>query len=261
MKQILSRISRPLRRSVLMAASLGLAFQATSASAGEQPVVVELFTSQGCYSCPPAEKLLGELSKQPGILALEWHVDYWDDLIYGLAGKWKDPFSDPAFTQRQRDYNRSIRGTGSVYTPQMVIGGQWEVVGSRVRDVERAIGQNRERPGIPMMVEKAPSDEDSFDLTIALPASGVPGRVLLAIFDLEHTTKVKSGENKGKTLTSHNIVRDVAAIGAYGGSAQSLSIKGVRLGANQGCAVLVQAERSGPILGGAYCPGKGVPAT
>lgn len=95
----------------------GLTVNATAtANKTTSPVVVELFTSQSCYSCPPAEAYLGELAENPDIVALEWHVDYWDNLVYGSAGRWKDPYSDPAFTERQGLYNLSIRRSGSVYT-------------------------------------------------------------------------------------------------------------------------------------------------
>ena len=114
---------------MLIPAALALTLSAiaavSTATAGDRngAVVVELFTSQGCYSCPPAEKFLGDLSEQKSVIALEFHVDYWDDLVHGGDGKWKDPLSKPAYTQRQRIYNQRIRGTGNVYTPLMVIDG------------------------------------------------------------------------------------------------------------------------------------------
>ncbi len=101
----------------------------------QQLTVIELFTSQSCYSCPPAEAYLGELSEEENILALEYHVDYWDRLNYGCYGRWKDVFSTPEMTERQRQYNVKIRNTGNVYTPQMVIDGRTEAVGSRRREV------------------------------------------------------------------------------------------------------------------------------
>jgi hypothetical protein len=87
------------------------------AAATEQLTVIELFTSQSCYSCPPAEKLLGELAQRSDIIALEHHVDYWDDLVYGSAGRWKDVFSSPESTDRQRRYNQSVEERGYSYTP------------------------------------------------------------------------------------------------------------------------------------------------
>jgi len=126
-----------LRLSVLLLA-VGLALTAARA-AEKATTVVELFTSQGCSSCPPADANLGRLAARDDIVALGFHVDYWDDLVYGGAGRWKDVFSDPAFTARQRDYNRAIRGSGQVYTPQMIIDGRIETVGFKRTEVHRAI--------------------------------------------------------------------------------------------------------------------------
>ena len=118
---------------------------ATAAAAEEVPTVVELFTSQGCYSCPPAEAFLGELAKRSDVVALEFHVDYWDDLVYGSAGQWKDPFSDPAYTRRQQVYARGIPG-GRVYTPQIVVDGRLEDGRQppRLRTRAHRAGQERE---------------------------------------------------------------------------------------------------------------------
>lgn len=120
--------------SVALAAAPAAAFTLTvpppANADSAPPVSVELFTSQGCYSCPPAEADLGKLAKRSDVVALEWHVDYWDDLVYGGAGKWKDPFSSPEVTARQRDYNDSIRGQRRVYMPQMIVAGVREAVGS-----------------------------------------------------------------------------------------------------------------------------------
>ena len=109
--------------------------------------MVELFTSQSCYSCPPEEAYLGELSGEKDILALEYHVDYWDSLNYGGHGRWKDAISTPEMAARQRDYNAEIRDTRSVYTPQMVIGGRTETVGSRRREVTTQVvrGENHDK--------------------------------------------------------------------------------------------------------------------
>jgi hypothetical protein len=98
-------------------ALLAPAVSLQTASAGDAPVVVELFTSQGCYSCPPAEAMLAELAQRDGIVALEHHVDYWDALNYGAAGRWKDVFSRPEATERQRVYASVVPGRGHSYTP------------------------------------------------------------------------------------------------------------------------------------------------
>ena len=119
-----------------LAALVALAMLVSSASpldAAERPIVVELFTSEGCSSCPPADALLAELASRPDVLALSFHVDYWDRL------GWKDPFSSAAATDRQRNYANLLR-TGTVYTPQIVVDGRWQAVGSDRDEVEQAIG-------------------------------------------------------------------------------------------------------------------------
>jgi len=94
-------------------------------------IVAELFTSQGCSSCPPAEKLFSKLADQDNVLTLEWHVDYWDDLVHG-GSRWKDVYSSDAFTNRQRAYNQTLRGVRNVYTPQAIVNGRLEGVETRL---------------------------------------------------------------------------------------------------------------------------------
>src|SRR6516162_11255938 len=113
---------------VLLCLALGTA----TAEAGERPIMVELFTSEGCSSCPPADALLTELAGRPDVLALSFHVDYWDRL------GWKDPFSSPAATERQQRYAELLR-LATVYTPQMVVDGKWQAVGSDHAEVKRAL--------------------------------------------------------------------------------------------------------------------------
>src|ERR1700726_1026943 len=117
----------------LLSALLGLALGIAPLHAGERPIVVELFTSEGCSSCPPADALLAELAGRPDVLALSFHVDYWDRL------GWRDPFSSPDATRRQHGY-AELLGLSTVYTPQIVVDGRWQAVGSDRADVERALG-------------------------------------------------------------------------------------------------------------------------
>ena len=220
--------------------------------------MVELFTSQGCYSCPPAEAFLGELAGRSDLIALEFHVDYWDDLVYGSAGQWKDPFSDPAYTRRQQTYARTIPGS-RVYTPQMVIDGRLETVGSRRGAVlERINAARRDRAEPPRLtVERSAGS----GLTIALEGSTAePLELWLVTFDQEQVTRVDAGENKGKTLASHHIVRAMERIGAWSGGPLSLPIAETPSGANVGCAILAQAPQQGPILAARYCPMDGTPS-
>ncbi len=197
-----------------VALTLSAIAAASHAAAGERngAVVVELFTSQGCYSCPPAEKFLGDLAGQKSVIALEFHVDYWDDLVYGAAGKWKDPFSKPAYTQRQRTYNQRIRGTGNVYTPQMVIDGKLEAVGSRRLSVLNAMreAETARRDSVGITVTMASGRVQKVDLDAAGKGAG---SVWLVRFIKVKETRVSSGENKGKALLSHNIVTGVQKIG------------------------------------------------
>ncbi len=228
----------------------------------DEPVtVVELFTSQSCYSCPPAEAFLGELAARDDIVALEYHVDYWDKLNYGSHGRWKDVWSKPEMTARQRDYNAELRDTRGVYTPQMVVDGRSEAVGSREREVgnliNRALSDGESRVSVGMQ----PRLEGGLDISI----SGGGGRkadIWLVTFVREHTTKVLRGENHGKSLTNHNVVRDIRHVGTWDGAAAGVTVDELTLEDGQGCAVLVQEGATGPVLGAAYCPaGAGGPAS
>ena len=233
----------------LTVASLTLA--AATASADNDPVVVELFTSQSCYSCPPAEKLLGELAQRKDVLALEFHVDYWDDLVFGEAGRWKDVFSKRAHTERQVGYNRRIRGKSNVYTPQMVVGGQLEAVGSYRADVLSAIDAAAEARKDRVRVEVALDPK----INVKLAGDSVErGGVWLVRFIERHRTEVRAGENKDKSLVNHHVVTEVRRIGEWTGRSMSVTVPNFALAAGEGCAVLVQDNRQGPILGAGACP-------
>ena len=216
------------------------------------PTVIELFTSQSCYSCPPAEALLGELVDHENLIALEFHVDYWDDLVYGSAGQWKDLFSDPAYTKRQRRYAARIRN-GGVYTPQVVVDGVVQTVGSKRGRVLKFL----ERSGAatkPVRVSVQPAAGGGFTVSLESKAGRPSAAVLLARYDLRHVTAVEAGENKGKTLTNHHVVREFREVGHWTGEPLEIPLADIRLGPNQGCAVIVQAHEQGAILGAAACP-------
>jgi hypothetical protein len=224
-----------------------------NAEGARAPVtVIELFTSQSCYSCPPAEAYLGELAHRDDIVALEFHVDYWDRLNYGVHGRWKDVFSTPEMTERQRRYNREIRGTGSVYTPQMVVDGRAEAVGSRQGEMGDRIAEVRTDGRPRVAVEIARVQGGGIEVSVNGAAGG--GDIWLVTFIREHTTKVLRGENHGKSLTNHNVVRDVRHAGTLDGGGGSVAVSDLALEPGQGCAVLVQDGDAGPVLGAAYCP-------
>jgi hypothetical protein len=194
----------------LAATLIGLAtFAAPAARAAERPVVVELFTSQGCSSCPPADAVLAELAKRPGILALAFHVDYWDRL------GWKDPFSSPMATARQRAYARQF-GLRTVYTPQMVVDGADELVGSDRRAVARALDRAKARaaePGIGVDLRR-----EGGSVVVRVASVAVPARVSVQLvsFAPAHVTRVTAGENGGRMLANANVVRTVEALGVAG---------------------------------------------
>jgi hypothetical protein len=230
-------------------AMLSTGVVAVSAVAQEQgratPVVVELFTSQGCSSCPPADALLGELSKRPNIVALAFHVDYWDYI------GWKDPFASPQFTQRQHDYGRTL-GLHMVYTPQMVIDGRIDAVGSHRTAVEQAIAASSKQPKLAVTVR---GDRASgYRVSVAQAEAGLvgPAVVWLVLFDREHMTPVKRGENAGATLKDYNVVRAWRRLGEWTGEAVELPIDidsaAITTG---GYAVILQADPVGPVLGAA----------
>ena len=238
---------RSVRLAVLAAA---VAVAASASQAGDRRVVVELFTSQSCYSCPPAESFLGELAARDDVLALEFHVDYWDSLVYGDAGKWRDVFSKRAYTERQVVYNRRIRGRSGVYTPQMVIDGRREAVGSDSGVVLSAIADARGGDAVDVKIALAAGNGARVDLS----GKAEPGEVWLVRFIARSLTEVRAGENKGKDLVNHHVVTELRRIGRWNGHGTMLSVPDFVLARGEGCAVLVQDRHQGPMIGAALCP-------
>lgn len=208
------------------------------------PVVVELFTSQGCSSCPPADALLNTYASRPGIMALSFAVDYWDHL------GWKDTLASAKNTARQRSYAKSL-GTGNVYTPQVVVNGEYQAVGSKKSEIEKAIalaGQNRS--GISLT---ASSDGKRVAIEVGASAKAVSSTVWLAIVLPETQVEVKRGENRGKTLAYHNVVRDISPIGMWGGSPMKVELpRSAVMQTGDRCAVFLQAVDSGRILAASW---------
>ena len=217
--------------------SLGLiaSLSPVAGFAAERPVVVELFTSQGCSSCPPANAYLNELSKgRRDVLALAFHVTYWDRL------GWKDPFSLEAATQRQDVYGHRF-GDGS-YTPEIVVDGAASMVGSDRGDVGSAIENARRNGRTAAAVSVTKSGEQ---VTIEVGAGSGNGRILLIGFDHEHITSIGRGENSGRTLTEANVVRSIRSVGQWSGSPLRIN---ERFPEGQDVAVVLQAP-DGRIVG------------
>jgi hypothetical protein len=227
----------------LVALAAGHALPAAAQEAA--PVVVELYTSQGCNSCPPADAFMGELVRQPGVIALSFHVDYWNYL------GWHDPFSNKKFTYRQKEYAMSLRQTG-VYTPQMVIQGKRGEVGSDRKSVTQAIAEARKaKLGVTVLLEKLGGGKLRATVSAAAEAKGAS--VYLALFDRRHATKIPRGENEGKTLTNYHVVREWKKLGQFEGEKAEFSITaaGEKGEKRSGAVVIVQQGKGGPILGAA----------
>jgi hypothetical protein len=223
------------RRNVIIA---GLAAAiAPVARAATRPTVLELFTSQGCSSCPPADALLGRLVRQPGIIALAWHVDYWN----GLG--WRDPYSTPIATERQHHYASVL--SDEVYTPALVVNGARMVVGSDNSAVQAAIGAVG---GLTLQVTLH-RDTESWIAEIGPAAEKITA--LLVIYDPQHATAIGAGENGGQRLTEYRIVRQATTLGTWDGTARRLTVPGVAPGL--GAALLIQSTDL-KMLGAAELP-------
>jgi hypothetical protein len=209
------------------------------ASAASTPVVVELFTSQGCSSCPPADAYLGELARRPDILALGFHIDYWNYI------GWTDPYSLPLAAQRQRDYGQRL-GLHYVYTPQMVVDGSGEGVGSEPDKIAPLLDTARRhtRPGPTLSLEKR---GDGFHIHIGAGEARATATVWLVGIDRRDETKVLRGENEGTTANDFQVVRSFKSVGSWRGQPVDLDVPA---GAATGdeIAVLIQLDGTGPIL-------------
>jgi hypothetical protein len=221
--------------------SLVLGFLPTIALAAERPVVVELFTSQGCSSCPPANAFLNEMSKgRADVLPLAFHVTYWDRL------GWKDPFSFEAATIRQGRYGHRF-GDGS-YTPEIVVDGSVGLVGSYRDEVNAAIEQAKRDRHAATDVSVGKVGEN---VAIKIGSGTGSGKVLLIGFDHEHTTKIGRGENSGRTLTELNVVRSIRTVGEWSGKPLQVD---ERFPEGQDVAVVIESS-DGRIVGAARLSG------
>lgn len=235
----------------LLVALAGLSPTASVADNAAPLRVVELFTSHGCYSCPPADKLLGQLIEDdPDLIALEFHVDYWNDLVY-RGSNWVDPFSDPAWSARQRDYFAAgLKGRKGVYTPQMVVNGRHAVVGSDVRRVGKALGTSAQ-PAVAVSIDRV---EQSLDITVGpINQTGELVDIYLVRYRKRAMTDITAGENRNLMITNHHIVHSMERLAAT----KPDKPQTFRVSANaggEGCAVIVQGARPGPIVGGSVCP-------
>ena len=222
--------------SVLLLAAL---LPARAATPAMRPVVLELFTSQGCSSCPPADALLGQVAGRPDVIALAFHVDYWDYL------GWRDAFELPQSAPRQQRYANALSRAGS-FTPQLVIDGAQSVVGSDARALRSALATPRS--GVPVQLSL---DDQAVSISVAARAA-VPSEVVAVSYLARATTRVGRGENGGSTLTEFNIVRSVHPLGLLDGQMQRFTLPRSALPRDAtGVAVLVQGVNQGAVQGAA----------
>lgn len=195
----------------LVAVWAALAATAVQAQVQPSPVVVELFTSQGCSSCPPADALMADLATQPGVIALALHVDYWDYL------GWEDGFASPVFTQRQKRYAKAV-GAKMIYTPQMIVAGADRVPGNRPDEVlARIAAHSALAPRVVLQVTRQGGQVVINALADPPLANGAV--VQLVRFRPEETVTITRGENAGREVRYHNIVTEWAPVADWPGTA------------------------------------------
>ena len=229
------------RLSAALAVALGLAAAADDAEA-DSPVLVELFTSQGCSACPPADALLAELADRPDVVALSLHVDWWDYL------GWRDVFAQPVFGLRQKAY-RDAAGERSVYTPQIVVDGAEAMVGSRREAVLAAVEAAAARPDrARLALELGPES-----VAVRIAPNGRPAPEALIWFVTYRTpepVRIERGENAGRAVRYRNVAQSWMKLGRWDGRAEAAFVapappQGV------GVAVIAQAGPVGPVLAAA----------
>ena len=229
----------------LAAALLGVV-PAAYAGSDASPILVELFTSQGCSSCPPADEYVGALRQRDDVVALSLHVNYWDYI------GWRDPYATDVTTERQRIYGRRL-SRGQVYTPQMVIDGMSHAVGSDRGAVEAAIMEARGEDRLRLDIGLVRGEDGG--LQVSLPGGHFEGKatVWLLRYDSVVVTDVARGENAGRTINNYNVVRGMWPIGEWTGQPLEIRLPETALtsgeGGRDGCVVIVQAAGQGPVLG------------
>lgn len=209
-------------------------------------MLVELFTSQGCSSCPPADETLTKLSHRPDVIALAYHVDYWDYI------GWKDPFAKPAFTARQREYRKAF-GISSVYTPQMVFNGAVELPGQTEAQALQAMERARASANIGPALNVNLHGDQTVEIEIGAADIAPRASVFAAVYGKPQSTRVARGENAGRTLGNTQTVKFLDIVSGYMGAAVRLTWRPDLTGA-AGVAVWVQPTDLGNVIAAAHLP-------
>jgi hypothetical protein len=222
---------------IAIVSGLGASLAAVPAAAG--PVVIELFTSQGCSSCPPADAFLAELTGRDDVIPLSLHVDYWNYL------GWADTFAQAAHTERQQRYSLA-RGDRQVYTPQMVVAGLWHVVGSDRDSVGELINAAKALPSVDLTVVWA---DGGLQLEVGDAVAGAPdrGTLWMIMFNDARTVAIGRGENAGRTITYYNVVVEMHRLAMWRGESMAIELPIAALsevGAD-GCVIILQQDLAG----------------
>ena len=212
--------------------------------------VIELFTSQGCSSCPPADKILGELAKDPSVIALSMPIDYWDYL------GWKDTLADSRFSARQKAYSQ-VRGDREVYTPQVVVNGSTHVIGSDRAGIESAIDVTRKADGVMSVPVTMTQSGRQINVSVA-PGKG-HGEVWICSVSKAVPISIGRGENRGREVTYHNVVRNLLKVGDWNGTSGSWTVplENISSAGVDAAVVYLQdgnRDKPGAMLGAAYTP-------
>src|ERR1700712_304275 len=221
----------------------------------EPRAVIELFTSQGCSSCPPAERILGELARDPSVIALSMPIDYWDYL------GWKDTLADARFSARQKAYSQ-VRGDREVYTPQVVVNGSVHVIGSDRARIDGAIDATKKANGVMSVPVTMTHTGKQLNISVAASGKGLAaahGEVWICSISKQVPIAIRRGENSGREITYHNVVRNLLKVGDWNGGSGNWTVplENVVHDGIDAAAVYLQdgsRDRPGPMLGAAYVP-------
>jgi hypothetical protein len=219
----------------------------------EPRAVVELFTSQGCSSCPAADKIMGELAEDPSIVALSMPIDYWDYL------GWKDTLADARFSARQKAYSH-VRGDRDVYTPQVVVNGSAHVIGSDRAGIEGAIGDTKKVDGVMSVPVSMTLTGKQINVSIPVASKGpaaMHGEIWIGSISKAVSIAIGRGENRGREVTYYNVVRNLLKVGDWNGSPGSWTVplENISREGVDAAVVYIQdgnRDRPGPMLGAAY---------
>jgi hypothetical protein len=230
------------RRPLLIAGAGLLAGGSAAAEPKGGPWSIELFTSQGCSSCPPADLNLGKLAGRPDIVALSFHVNYWDYI------GWKDRFASKESTERQRIYARTLKQR-YVYTPEMVVDGRVHEPGVKESAIEGLLADARRQSSHRTTPELKRSADGALTIRLGAAKLDQPADVVVFAYDRRHSTPVERGENSGRRLENFNVVRHFEVVSRWDGTDRQWTVPADRFQPDQGIAVLVQQVDQGPVLG------------